>query len=87
MCWEEVPFNTSRLEKQRTHERTHVVLGFPPLTIGHKGPEAGVVEVVDVAVRLPPRKVIPHVLCVCGISCRPFVKKELYRQTDASRVE
>ena len=32
------------------------------LTIADQSPEAGVVEVVDVAVRLSPREVVPHVL-------------------------
>lgn len=34
------------------------------LTIGYKRPEAGVIEIVDVAVRLPPREVVSHVLRV-----------------------
>ena len=40
------------------------MLAEAPLTIGHKSPEAGVVQIVYVAVRLPPREVVPNVLGV-----------------------
>lgn len=39
-----------------------------------KGPKSGVVQVVDVAICLPPTEVVPHVL-IRGIDNSPSVKR------------